>query len=49
MDGAEQVPPNSPSQNFERAVRVLDPLDLTFETEAEWMKLRRHHLINSVS
>lgn len=26
-------------QNFERAVRVLEPLELTPETEAQWMEL----------
>lgn len=26
-------------QNFERAVRVLEPLELTAETEAQWMEL----------
>jgi intraflagellar transport protein 172 len=26
-------------QNFERAVRVLEPLELNPETEAQWMEL----------
>ena len=26
-------------QNFEKAVRVLEPLELTAETEAQWMEL----------
>ncbi len=26
-------------QNFERAVRVLEPLELNPETEAQWMQL----------
>mmetsp|Transcript_26109 Transcript_26109/g.57041 ORF Transcript_26109/g.57041 Transcript_26109/m.57041 type:complete len:1764 (+) Transcript_26109:195-5486(+) len=34
-------------QNFERAVRVLEPLELTPETEAQWMELSELALQNN--
>lgn len=34
-------------QNFERAVRVLEPLELTPETEAQWMELSELALNNN--
>ena len=34
-------------QNFERAVRVLEPLELTPETEAQWMELSELALANN--
>lgn len=34
-------------QNFERAVRVLEPLELTPETEAQWMELSEQALQNN--
>ncbi len=33
--------------NFERAVRVLEPLQLTPETEAQWMELSELALANN--
>lgn len=34
-------------QNLERAVRVLEPLELTPETEAQWMELSELALANN--
>lgn len=47
MCGVLQLGTASGEHNFERAVRVLEPLDLTPETEAQWMELSELALQNN--